>query len=360
MIHLDTLNRDWIMSVRGKIRGSDPGIIERLLRAYYLCEQLVEHDWEFVFKGGTCLTLLTQRPERFSTDVDIITTVTQEKLESILKSVVENSVFKAFELDTRRSYQEGIPKAHYALQFDSFVNGRPTDIQLDLLFADNLYPEILETPIQSEFLKMNGDPTSVLTPTLDGLMGDKLTAFAPNTVGVRYGTRKELEIIKQLFDLNKLFDEIQSFEKVAASFDAHVVKELQYRSELEADRELVLKDTLETCVLISKSDSQNNEVDQRRFEEIKRGLRSFRGFTINQAFRNEEAQVAVSKVALVAAKLLKGDLSPLPDVSNNLQHSEFQISSDNEKYRYLNKKLRRVESKAQYFWYSALKVLGEL
>ncbi|MCF7825701.1 MAG: nucleotidyl transferase AbiEii/AbiGii toxin family protein [Candidatus Marinimicrobia bacterium] len=360
MIHLDTLSREWIMYVRGKIKGSDPGIIERLLRAYYLVEQLVKYDLEFVFKGGTCLTLLTHKPQRFSTDVDVITQVKRGDLESILTQIVTNSAFEGFELDDRRSYQEGIPKAHYALKFDSVVNGRPTDIQLDLLFTDNAYPEILETPIMSAFIKMKGDPFRVQTPSLDGLMGDKLTAFAPNTVGIRYGTRKELEIIKQLYDLNKLFDEIQSFEKVAASFDAHVVKELQYRSELMADRELVLKDMLDTCVLISKSDSQVNEVDKSRFEEIKRGLRSFRGFTINQAFRNEETQVAISKVALVTAKLLKGDLSPLPTVSNNVQHTEFHISNENEKYRYLNKKLRSVEPKAQFFWYSALKVLGEL
>ena len=42
---------------------------------------------------------------------------------------------------------------------------------------------------------------TVQTPTLEGLLGDKLAAFAPNTIGVPYGAGKSMEIIKQLFDI---------------------------------------------------------------------------------------------------------------------------------------------------------------
>ncbi len=55
MIHTDTLSKEWIMAVKAKITRSDPGILEKLLRAYYLCEKLVENDFEFVFKGEPAL-----------------------------------------------------------------------------------------------------------------------------------------------------------------------------------------------------------------------------------------------------------------------------------------------------------------
>jgi len=58
MIHQDTLGEDWINSLRGQLRGADPRILEKLIRAYYLTEQLVVAGLDFVFKGGTCLTLL--------------------------------------------------------------------------------------------------------------------------------------------------------------------------------------------------------------------------------------------------------------------------------------------------------------
>ncbi len=64
MIHQDTLGEDWINSLRGQLRGADPGILEKLIRAYYLTEQLVVAGLDFVFKGGTCLTLLTKKTEK--------------------------------------------------------------------------------------------------------------------------------------------------------------------------------------------------------------------------------------------------------------------------------------------------------
>lgn len=42
---------------------------------------------------------------------------------------------------------------------------------------------------------------TVNMPTLECLLGEKLTAFAPHTTGVPLGKKKELEIAKQLFDV---------------------------------------------------------------------------------------------------------------------------------------------------------------
>ncbi len=360
MVHADTLSREWILSVKNKIRGSDPGIIEKLLRAYYLCEQLVLSGLDFTFKGGTCLTFLTQHPRRFSTDVDIITQADQNELEALLEIIGQNPLFTGYELDERRSYKEGIPKAHYAMQFTSVVDGRNIDIQLDILFADSIYPEVQETPIAGEFIIEEGDPALVSTPTLSALMGDKLTAFAPTTVGVPFGARKEREIIKQLFDLSVLFDEVPTINILAASFDAHVVQELKYRPGVAENREDVLLDTLATCELITKRDMQGSHEDLEQYAEIKEGIRGFRYFTINEAFRPEEASFASAKVALIVAKLLVGDLSPLPKVPSGLRREDFRIPGENIRYNYLNRKLRGIEPSAQFYWYTALKILGKI
>ena len=44
---------------------------------------------------------------------------------------------------------------------------------------------------------------------MDCILGDKLTAFAPYTIGIPFGVDKELEIIKQLNDIACLFDELE-------------------------------------------------------------------------------------------------------------------------------------------------------
>ena len=41
--------------------------------------------------------------------------------------------------------------------------------------------------------------------------GDKLTAFAPHTTGIKIDAEKELEIIKQMFDCATLLREITDF-----------------------------------------------------------------------------------------------------------------------------------------------------
>lgn len=47
----------------------------------------------------------------------------------------------------------------------------------------------------------------VTMPSVDCILGDKLTAFAPHTTGIPYNIDKELEIIKQMYDISCLFDE---------------------------------------------------------------------------------------------------------------------------------------------------------
>lgn len=70
---------------------------------------------DFIFKGGTSLVLLMDKPLRFSVDIDIIIgpSITRDVLEEYLSKIAVSSEFIRMELDERRSYKGGIPKAHY-------------------------------------------------------------------------------------------------------------------------------------------------------------------------------------------------------------------------------------------------------
>lgn len=50
----------------------DPILIERTVYAFGLLEAIVRVGMPFIFKGGTCLMLLLEHPQRLSTDIDII------------------------------------------------------------------------------------------------------------------------------------------------------------------------------------------------------------------------------------------------------------------------------------------------
>ena len=50
----------------------DPLLLERSVYAFGLLEAITRVGMPFIFKGGTCLMLLLERPMRLSTDIDII------------------------------------------------------------------------------------------------------------------------------------------------------------------------------------------------------------------------------------------------------------------------------------------------
>jgi len=310
MIKTESLSADWISEKRKKF-SKDPAIMEAMIYALYLLEQLKLTDLEFIFKGGTSLVLLMEQPKRFSVDIDIILspTISEELLEVHLSKIVSSSAYIKMELDERRSYQKGIPKAHYKFYYESNIGTRDKEgnvisnpqreILLDIIFAENPYPVIVNRPIETEWLLKEGAVVKVRMPDIDSIAGDKLTAFAPNTTGVPYGSDKEKEIMKQLFDVGCLFDELTDIEVVKNQFKHYI----------------------------------------------------FEG-----TFGLLEAKVASSKAALLAAIILtdhKGDLAKFrPDIPL----TDYLIS--NQDYNYLNKRLKFVaQGEALFYWFQALKIL---
>ena len=75
---------------------------------------------------------------------------------------------------------------------------------MDILFQENPYPKTDSKPLKSQFIETISD-TKILVPTVNSLLGDKLTAFAPTTTGIHFGINKEMQINKQLFDIGELF-----------------------------------------------------------------------------------------------------------------------------------------------------------
>lgn len=69
MIIDDNYTKEYILSLKGN-RGVDAAIIERNIYALKLAEALRLAGLDFIFKSGTCLTILMDEPLRLSTDVD--------------------------------------------------------------------------------------------------------------------------------------------------------------------------------------------------------------------------------------------------------------------------------------------------
>ena len=77
-----------------------------------------------------------------------------------------------------------IVKRHFKFEYESPVHKDPLYVLLDVLYEENHYGQIIKKEIKNSLLLTDGENLSVQMPSLDCLLGDKLTAFAPHTTGV--------------------------------------------------------------------------------------------------------------------------------------------------------------------------------
>jgi len=350
MIKASCFTKEWINSFKQQnhFKRINPPILEKMIHALSLLQQLKAHGLEFTFKGGTSLVLLLAKARRFSVDLDIITTQNREEVEAILDKVVANSHFNKWELQGRRSYKDGVPKAHYEFDYESSLNQSAHFILLDILFEKADYPRLLSAPIQSEWIESE-EVWEVVVPSIESILGDKLTAFAPNTVGILYGKNKEQEIIKQLFDIGCLFDEAENIEEIALSFEKMGSKEIKYR-QLEISLTDILDDIFTTSLLIAKRTQNTKDPDKTRFKELTTGIRRFEGFLIAENFKIEDAILAAGKAAYLTKKLKNKDHSAKEKfVGQDI--SKIEISGE---LNFLNKLKKSRDKAAFFYWYKAL------
>jgi predicted nucleotidyltransferase component of viral defense system len=360
MIDQHCFTKEWLETVKQDHPNwsINPPLLEKMLYALSLVELLAHHKLHFIFKGGTSLVLVLDMPKRFSIDIDIMTQSSRAEIETVLDKICAENHFSHWVLDAPRSYNQTIPKAHYELHFEALYN-RNAYILLDILFEENPYPVTHAHPINLSWLKVVEPFIPIQLPSVEAITGDKLTAFAPQTIGILYSflTNKNIdkatEIIKQLFDIGQLFDKIQDFETLATAFRAIAEKECAYRNAMNGKTiDAVFDDILSTCLMIAQFDDTNKSPEM---EEIRRGINSFKNWSL-APFRKDQVQEAVGKVAYLILKIKKRDNTPPSVFDLNFNKSDYLIPNDSP-YNYLNKKLKNLPNGALFYWFHAEKLL---
>lgn len=148
-----------------------------------------------------------------------------------------------------RKGKNKIEKRHFRFYYDSPIQSSDTNIILDVVFEVCPYTKVIEKEISNRFLKTFGSPVSVKVPSVDCILGDKLTAFAPHTTGIPFYVDKELEIIKQLNDIACLFEQFNDIEAVRDTYIKTAKLEIGFRG-LNSDYKDCLKDTMRACLSI--------------------------------------------------------------------------------------------------------------
>ena len=134
-----------------KTSKRDPVLLERAVYAFGLLEALARVGMPFIFKGGTCLMLLMNRPRRLSTDIDIIVEPGTD-LDAFIEEASKIFPFQSAE-EQKRIGKNNIEKRHFKFTYDSPVNHKPLYILLDVLFEENHYAEVISKEIRNELLQ---------------------------------------------------------------------------------------------------------------------------------------------------------------------------------------------------------------
>ena len=264
-------------------------------------------------------------------------------MEEAFQSVLQQGVFHRFKEDERSSQ---VPKQHFKFFFHSTIERKESSILVDILFDENPYPVCQMVAIQSDLVITEGKITRIKCPMPECLLGDKLTAFAPRTTGILYGKNKDLEIIKQLYDLGLLFDIATNLILVATTFHTFASRELAYRGLNAISPADVLADSFSTACLIG----MRGYGFEKEYAELLSGIKKLAGFVYAEYFTLDSAILCAAKVAYMSALIEKGGLNILRfDPLINLSGMMIQ----NPAYNRLNK-VKKTSSEAFYYFYQAL------
>lgn len=296
MIARNTFSKEHILRLQNE-HGRDPVLIERTLFAFGLLEALVKVGLTFTFKGGTSLMLLLPKPMRLSTDIDIVVAPGTD-IDSYIEKAKQIFPFKDGG-EQERSQKGNIVKRHFRFIYDSCVNA-PDDlfILLDVLFEENHYQALTQKEIKNNLLLTEGENLPVIIPTVDCILGDKLTAFAPHTTGIRFG-KKNLEIMKQFFDVSTLVDECSDFGCVLNTYKQVSETEIAYRG-IQCTPQEALLDTISAALCICT----RGKVQAEDFPNYLEGSRKVTNHIFEKGFSMEKASRLAPKVIYMVACLL--------------------------------------------------------
>ena len=346
MINQKEITVEWLVQASKKQRNIDKILVEKLIRALLLLEGLAKQNINFVFKGGTALMLHFNSTKRLSLDIDIVLPQEVENFETVLSNIITTQGFLRWELQQRTAHSN-IRKEHYKFFYSPLykTNYDETYVLLDVLYEKVNYRHLISMPIQSGFVPMIDNPLTVTVPGLDDILGDKLTAFAPNTTGIPYFKHNDsmsMEIIKQLYDIGNLVDVVTDIETVKATFHRFAHTEISYRNTYQTSED-VLNDIYQTalCLVTRGLDGSGN------FSELQKGIQRIGNLIFSENYHIEKAITHATKAAYMATLIRHNAVST--DKFDNLQQIK-NLTIGEPMNTKLNK-LKKSNPEAFFYWY---------
>lgn len=302
MIKSNSFTEEWILSVKGEER-SDQGIIEKQIYALHLLEELKKEFPDFIFKGGTALSLIAETFPRFSIDIDILVDPKNKNYFTLdnLERIVTNSQFKNVSENVRHP-KHNIDKQHFEFYFDS-IYSRDAYVLLDVVYESSHYQDVVQKEINNHLIDIDDEKQFVRIPSVHDLLSDKLCAFAPNTIGKKLNEGRDVEVIKQMYDVSYLFNHYPLNPTFHSIYEGIANQEIKNR-QLDISYEDTAKDT----ILASLNILTEGKIDGDQYTYLKDAIRRFKSFVRDHSFNVEDAKLcAINNLYAALLVLVEGN-----------------------------------------------------
>jgi hypothetical protein len=371
MIHPDCFQKPWIdeQAAALKVHRNGLELLERCMVALELVGRLSDGGLDFVFKGGTSLVLLLQPLRRLSIDVDIVTPESLERLQAVLATVTRAAPFLGIAEHQIGRDRDAPPTRHFKIPFRSATNLQgQSHVQLDVISSAHIYPATARRRVEAPFIRLETE-AHVQMPTIECLLGDKLAAFAPTTIGVlydpinRHGEPAEPQpqrILKQLFDVHHLFAEAVNFAEVEASYRATFAVQNIYRGGRHT-LDGCLDDTIAAAREISLLPEAAGATHTDRQTLLRRGHVGLTTHVVGEPFALERhTKVAAARAALLATALRHGcsDIVPKEYVLSVPPPAELSLIQLSPENAAIQTRLRSTAAEALYYWSSVEDIIA--
>ncbi len=363
MIPKTAFDGAWLRAEARRLNGCDPQLLERCIHALALLGKLQQAGIPLVFRGGTSLLLHLPVLHRLSIDIDILCSLQGEELPQALAPIGTSEPFHQWEEHERDPAR--MPKRrHFKFYFHSALGVQTQSANCILLDVVD-EPERVHTterkPIATSFLQPETE-VLVEVPTLESLLGDKLTAFAPTTTGVPLrkadGTPGDvMQVVKQLFDVGTLFASASNGQVIADTYHKVQAKESAYRGGLHTAA-ASLDDTIRACLQLTPTQVRTPE----KFPDhplLWDGFNKLRSH-LTASIGENNLRTLAARTACLAAHLRAGaaiDLqamrySSTPEAQTALKQATFKDTE----WEWMDKQIKPVNPEAYHYWQQAIQI----
>lgn len=199
--------------------------LERAIHVMEYLAQLRSAGLDPLFKGGSAVQLLLPVAlQRLSVDLDVAV-LDKEPLQDCMQKVSERFTNDFYDARLRTEPGPDSMFLDYRVRIPTYGAGI-IEMKLDVLLHEPSYATQY-TPLETFFFHSDVD---VRTPTIDSMLGDKLTTLGPNSIGrpLKH-SGMGLEYIKHLFDIGNLLQHFADFRSVRTAYEdcLHFQKDLR-------------------------------------------------------------------------------------------------------------------------------------